>query len=137
MPFQHEAWTNLNKLLNLLLLFDITFRGKLCIILLNYTQNCQLFPLVVPYFKFFFFWLVVLLNFPTVCIWVGHLYCLVRKRAYVKDIHTSVFVYVISKGNHFEFSSDQCIILNQQSLFRNNVVTKFWKWASIVNLYSS
>ena len=69
-----------------------------------------------------------------------------QKKVSVKDIHTSVFVYVcmymcacvcVSKGSHFDFSSDQCIIPNQWSLFRNNVVTKFWKQASIVNLYSS
>ena len=60
-----------------------------------------------------------------------------EKKVYIEDIHTSVFVYVISEGSHFDCSYDQCTILNQQSLLRNNVVTKFWKWASTVNLYSS
>jgi hypothetical protein len=50
-----------------------------------------------------------------------------EKKVFVEDIHTSVFVCVICKGSHFDVSCDQCIIVNQQSLFRNNVVTKFWK----------
>jgi len=84
-----------------------------------------------------FLGLVVLLNFPD-CLHVSWLSLLLgQKKVYVKDVQTSVFLYVISKGSHFDFSSYQCTIPNQQSLFRNNVVTKFRKQASILNLYSS
>jgi hypothetical protein len=84
-----------------------------------------------------FFWACSVVEFSD-CLHVSWSSLLLgQRKVYVKDIRTSVFLCVISKGSHFDFSSDQCMILNQQSLFRNNVVTKFWKQASIVNLYSS
>lgn len=75
----------------IIILYNI--QKKLCIILLNYTQNCQIFPLVVSCFNFFFRH-IVLSDFPSV-IWVCHLYCLVRKRSTLKT-YTLLCLYMSS-----------------------------------------
>lgn len=65
------------------------------------------------------------------CLHVNQAYLLLsEKKGYAENVHTSVFVYDISKES-------DTLAMNWQSLLKNNVVIKFWKQVNIVNMYLS
>jgi hypothetical protein len=112
LPFQHETWTNLDEFSDRpssTIWYNIW--RKIMYYIIKLYPKLSAISISSALFHILFLgvqccWIFWLSSHELVISIAGW------EKVYFKDIHTAAFQYVISKGSHFYFSSDQFIILN-------------------------